>query len=459
MKTRYVKKGIVTFFTVFAIFILINCSSDNEEGNPDPTPGMDPVIVVTGGINAFGDVDLLSNSISQNIQVMGTNLIGDISINSNNNFELSLDDDIFSSQITISKDNGNSGNTTVYVRFSPTEESSVTGSLSFESEGATTVTRTLSGTGVLVVHNYVAFNAEPLAFGDGFNQSSVQTFNLHNNVTNIAQIKMYLKIDCPASGCDDWDRFANVKVKDATTDTWFEIGRYITPYWTGTQQLDRGLEFDVTDFKSLLTGTVELRIYIENWTSKADIITVDFDYIEGEPDYAYYAVSEVLGYHINSIDGVPYGVDHDFDLDKQISIPANSESTHLRTVISGWGHATPNDPDGRPCAEWCYRTHVVKINGANMFQHNLGPLGCASNPISNQSPGNWQPNRAGWCPGMAVPSRIDEFTSSMAGNSFTFEYDYEDWVNNGANGSAYYATSTYVIVKSNSPISSPVVTD
>jgi len=220
------------------------------------------------------------------------------------------------------------------------------------------------------------------------------------------------------------------------------------------------LEFDVTDFKSLLTGAVELRIYIENWTAKADIISVDFDYIEGTPDYPYYAVARVMDYSNNSISGVPYGSSTAaFDLDKTVTIPANSESTHLRTIISGWGHANPADSDGRQCAEWCYRTHNIKINGSNAFSHNMGSLGCASNPISNQSPGNWMANRAGWCPGMQVPTRIDDFSSNMAGSTFTYEYDYENWTNNGSNGNAFYATSTYVVVKSNSTIAKPTVVD
>ena len=81
-----------------------------------------------------------------------------------------------------------------------------------------------------------------------------------------------------------------------------EIARYITPYWVGTfQQLQRGLEFDVTDFKMLLKDSAELRIYIENWTAKADIVSIDFDYIVGTPDYENYAISEVLNLHSNSI--------------------------------------------------------------------------------------------------------------------------------------------------------------
>lgn len=568
MKTINFKRVAQLLSLVVVVLLIINCSGDSDSGGSTDTSN--PEIVVTGSINAFDPTNVLSVSSHQSVQVKGNDLTGSLTIGATANFKVSLDAVSFENQVVISKDDANAGNSTVYVLFSPLENSigNVTGVLSFQSSQASSVNINLSGEGLSVTpvinvsqsslsfddteigqvssplsltvngdnivtdialdvtegfeisidnitftnalqipaasvnndtmvyvrftpsavadisgiltlqnaeaddvtvdldglglpitHNYVTFNQQPLAFGGGFNQSESQVFNLHSDLTNISQIKMFLQIDCPTSGCDDWDRFANVKVKDASTGDWYEIGRYITPYWTGTQQLERGLEFDVTDFKSLLTGTVELRIYIENWTTKADIITVDFDFIEGTPDYPYYAISEVLGYHANSIDGVPYGVAHSFDLDKQVTIPANAESTHLRTIISGWGHATPNDPDGRPCAEWCYRTHNIKINGTNTFDHDLGPLGCASNPISNQNPGNWTPDRAGWCPGMVVPNRIDVFGSSMAGNVFTFEYDFEDWTNDLANGNAYYATSTYVVVKSNSPISSPTVVD
>ncbi|MBR9757842.1 MAG: peptidase [Algicola sp.] len=391
------------------------------------------------------------------LTITGDHLEDDITLTVTGNFEVSSDNVTYDNSLTIPAVNANGANT-VYVRFLPTEIGSAMGAITIQNALTTNVDVTLTGNGLPVTHNYVTFNQQPLAFGSGYSQSAVQTFNLPSDLSNIAQIKMFLQIDCPSSGCDDWDRFANVKVKDLESGNWYEIGRYITPYWTGTQQLDRGLEFDVTDFKSLLTGAVELRIYIENWTDKADLITVDFDYIEGTPDYPYYAVSEVLGYHINSIDGVPYGVPHSFDLDKSVSIPANAESTHLRTVISGWGHATPAD-GSRPCAEWCYRTHNVLINGSSMFSHYMGPLGCAANPVSNQNPGNWQPDRAGWCPGMAVPARIDAFGSSMAGSAFTFAYDFEDWTNDGNNGGAFYATSTYVVVKSTTPITKPTVTD
>ena len=417
-----------------------------------------PIIVSSNSNLSFGEVQIFEHSESFGINVTGQNLTAAIDISVDAHFELSFDNTTFSDALQIPLENANQA-TTVYVRFSPTEVGNQSATLHLQSSQAAAVEVALSGNATPVVHNYVTFNNQALGFGGGFSQSASQVFNLHDDLSNIQQIKMFLQIDCPSTGCDDWDRFANIKVKDQVSGNWFEIGRYITPYWVGTQQLERGLEFDVTDFKSFLTGATELRIYIENWTTKADLVSIDFDFIEGTPDYPYYAVSEVLGFHANSISGVPYGVSHNLDLDKTIQLPSNTESAHLRTIISGWGHATPSDPDGRRCAEWCYRVHNIKINGVNTFHHSLDPIGCASNPISNQNPGNWTDDRAGWCPGMVVPVRSNTLDNSLFGAAFTFEYDFEDWTNNGNSGDAYYATSTYVVVKSTSAIASAVVND
>lgn len=453
------KKGFGILSLAIVVMCIVNCSSDDSSSGEDGVGlSITPIINVNAASLSFENTQVSTGSSSRSLIVNGDNLESAIGIAATEGFEVSLDNVVFSDAIQIPSESANN-QTTVYVRFSPENVGAVTGTLTITSAEADNVEVALTGEGVPIAHNYTAFNNEPLAFGSGFNQSAEQTFTLHSDMSNISQIKMYLQIDCPLTGCDDWDRYANIMVKDSGSGDWYEIGRYITPYWVGTQLLPRGLEFDVTDFKSLLTGNVELRIYIENWTTKADLISIDFDYIEGTPDYQYYAVAEVMQYNANSLEGVPYGVTHNFDLTRDVSIPSNAESTHLRTVISGWGHATPNDAGGRPCAEWCFRTHEVKINNSAMFQHYMGPIGCASNPISNQNPGNWQPDRAGWCPGMVVPPRVDQFASSMAGSSFSFEYDYEDWVSDGQGGNAFNATSTFVVVKSNTPISKPVVTN
>ncbi|WP_284357706.1 peptide-N-glycosidase F-related protein [Elizabethkingia anophelis] len=105
------------------------------------------------------------------------------------------------------------------------------------------------------------------------------------------------------------------------------------------------------------------------------------------------------------------------------------------------------------------RDGSFSLNNVNTFQHQLGALGCSANPINNQSPGNWSPDRAGWCPGMAVPTRIDVLNHSLIGSTFSYEYKFQNWTNNGTNGDAFYAISSFVIAKSNTPISAPVVTN
>ena len=441
-------------FKLLICTILLTCGSDDESEN----------IVINLPANISANVSSLSfentmvNQISESqvIIIDAENTSSEVNISAPEGYEVSSDNSSFSQSFSFVPEISNE----VYIRFTPAEAINYYSTLVISSNDiSNNININLFGLGTPLIHNYQAFQNQALGYGGGFSQSASQMFSLHDDLSEIQQIKMYLQIDCPSTGCDDWDRFANVKVKDQATGNWYEIARYITTYWVGTQQLQRGLEFDVTDFKSFLKDNVELRIYIENWTTKADIVSIDFDYIVGTPDYENYEVAEVLSLHSNSISGVPYGVTHNLDLEKSIQIPSDSENIRFRTIISGWGHATPYDADGRPCAEWCFRTHDIKINGSNTFQHNLGPIGCSANPINNQNPGNWQPDRAGWCPGMAVPVRMNNLDTSYSGSTISFEYDLEDWTSDGNGGNAFYAISTYIIVKSNSEITAPIVTD
>lgn len=310
------------------------------------------------------------------------------------------------------------------------------------------------------ITNIKTFEKVKVAFADGASQSAEGTFNFPTDTDKIKTVKMYIKDICPNKECDEWDRYANIYVKDKTSGEWYEMGRFITPYWVGNEKLERGYEIDVTDFKSLLTGTTELKIYTETWLEKGRVYTVDFDFEYGTPDYKYSAVIPVFQYNKSSIDGVPYGITHNYDLDKKVNIPSNSELAYFRTIISGWGHASPMDGGTRGCAEWCYRTHHIYVNGTQTYAHELKGIGCANNPVNNQEPGNWKLDRAGWCPGMVVPVRFDNIQKSLFGSDFNFTYKFEEWTrNNVQNNNAFYAISTFVITKSNTPINKAVITD
>ncbi|MDO4728637.1 MAG: peptide-N-glycosidase F-related protein [Bacteroidota bacterium] len=297
--------------------------------------------------------------------------------------------------------------------------------------------------------NVKTFDNVKVAFAEGYSQSAEGTFNFPTEVEHIRSIKMYLKDICPNHDCDEWDRYANIYAKDKTTGEWYEIARFITPYWVGNELLDRGYEFDVTDFKSLLNGQTDLKIYTETWLPKGRTYSLEFDVEYGEPDYKYSAVVPVMQYNQSSQHGVPYGKAHSFDLTRNITIPSSAEQAYFRTIITGWGHSVPGY-----CAEWCFRTHHIHLDGNQSYEHKLEALGCADNPINNQSPGNWMPNRAGWCPGMVVPERFDLIDPSRFGTAFDFEYKFAPYT---TTGDAFYAISTFVVVKSNQPIEKATV--
>ena len=61
---------------------------------------------------------------------------------------------------------------------------------------------------------YKTFDQEHLAFGTGKNQTVEKTFTMHPSSLNVDSIKMFVILDCPSGGCNIWDVYANIKVKD-----------------------------------------------------------------------------------------------------------------------------------------------------------------------------------------------------------------------------------------------------
>ena len=451
---------------VLLAFVFVYCSKDGSDSS-DQNIAIKSITVNPSSID-FSDTMITNNSAAKTVNVTPYNLDSNITITVSGDFGISSDNINFSNSLSIS----GSSSSNIFVRFSPSEVGNINGNILFESPGAGNTNVSLGGTATRFRYNYRTFSNQRIAWGGGYGQSSVQNFDLHNDVSDIEIIKMYLKLDCPSGGCDPWDRYANIMVRDKITNAWFEIGRHITPYGVGNSALARGLEFDVTDFKNLLEGNVELRIFVETWVSSGWIVSLEFDFIPGTPDYKYYKVSSVIQFNGNSLGGVPYGglngnteIDLDkFDLIKSLQIGNNVESAHLRTIITGWGHATPADSDGRACAEWCFRTHNIKIDNSNLFSHYMGPIGCSQNPINNQG-GNWAPDRAGWCPGMTVPVRIDKFGADLSNKTMNYEYEFENWTNDFVgtpgynNKNAFYAISSFLILKSNSEIERAIISD
>ena len=449
------------------IFLILSCGGDESSTN-EVIPPQIPTITVDKTSISFDDTMITKSSTTASVFIQSKNVESSVNVTSSEGFEISVNNLDFGNSLTIDANESK----TVYVRFSPSNLQDYNGSIDVENTQATNVKINLSGKGVQLRYNYKAFSNKRLAWGSGYSQAASQNFDLHSDNSNIESIMMYIRLECPSGGCDPWDRFANILVKNSDTNQWYEMARHITPYGVGNSVLDRGLEVDVTDFKSLLVGNVELKTYAETWVSSGWVISLEFDFLAGEPDYKYYQITPVIQFNNNSLSGVPYGGENGvteldetkFDLKKSISLGSNIKSAHFRTIISGWGHATPADSDGRACAEWCFRTHKIKIDNTDKFSHYMGPIGCSSNPITNQG-GNWSPDRAGWCPGMVVPVRIDQFNSDISNSTIDFEYYFQPWTNNfvGTQGynnkNAYNAISSFIVLKSDQQIDAATISN
>ena len=448
------------FMLLITVVLLTSCGGSDDSSNDEIIAEIPSIIVDKTSIS-FDDTMVSKSSSTSSILVESKYVSSTVEISVTDGFEISSDNLNFGNSLTIDANQSK----TIHVRFSPSKIQTYSGSIDIKNAEANDVKISLSGDGVQLKYNYKAFSKTRLAWGSGFSQSASQSFDLHNNNDNIEGIKMYIRLECPSGGCDPWDRFANILVKNSNTNQWYEMARHITPYGVGNSQLTRGLQVDVTDFKSLLSGNVELKIYAETWVASGWLISLEFDYLAGNPDYKYYQITPVIQFNRNSLSGVPYGGENGntqldkekFDLTKTISVGSNIKSAHFRTIISGWGHATPADSDGRACAEWCFRTHKIKINNVDKFSHYMGPIGCGNNPISNQG-GNWAPDRAGWCPGMVVPLRLDKFDTDVSNTDINFEYYFQPWTNNFVgtpgynNKNAYNAISTFIVLKSDQEI-------
>lgn len=262
-------------------------------------------------------------------------------------------------------------------------------------------------------------------------QLTVNTFNntLHTGASTVTQtfanfptdlsgyddILMTVSLTCPTGGCDPWDRFATIKVNKNGQS--YEIGRYMTPYGNGWCDWT----IDVSEYRSLLTGTVELESYIETWSNGWEV-SVDFEFVPGTPQYEYISVNNMwVDYFFRYGDTIFYSIDLP---EMTTTVPDNSMKSVLRIVNTGHGQG-----GNQNAAEFSQMTHDIKVNGSNQFSQYLWKSDCNTNPCSPQS-GTWQYARANWCPGQGVdPDDYDLTALSTPGQDLTLDYVLQPYFN------------------------------
>ena len=261
----------------------------------------------------------------------------------------------------------------------------------------------------------VAFDAVHQSFGNlGNNRSITQLIQFPNSNSTYSDIMMNVSLKCPDGGCDPWDRKAKVSIEHL--EDWFEIGRYVTPYG-----VECGWSFDVTDYRSLLQGEVALRSYIDTWVQPGWLVTISFDFISGVPEYPYTVVRNIW-----NNDYVVYG-----DPTNPVNIPSVTEyipsdatSAYLRMITTGHGQGNTEN-----AAEFSLKIHDILFNNDLAYLHNFWRSDCESNGCSPQN-GNWQYDRAGFCPGdKVIPMDFDLMSQVLVGDTIKFDYVLEDYFN------------------------------
>lgn len=188
----------------------------------------------------------------------------------------------------------------------------------------------------------------------------------------------------------------------------YELYRFITPYGIGLDLGEDGWtwKYDVTDYMHLLRDSVELQA--GNWQ---ELLDLKFHFIEGAP------ARNVLG--MEAFWKGQYGLST-FDANVvayEYTPEAGEEMWRLKTRASGHGFGSGNN-----CAEFCFNTHKVKVNGEEHWSWEIMQE-CADNPLFPQG-GTWIYDRAGWCPGAPTETRDMELTPLLDGGaSFTVDYD------------------------------------
>ena len=287
------------------------------------------------------------------------------------------------------------------------------------------------------------------------------TVNLPQSVGIYASILANFSVSCPniSGGCDDWDRLCWVQIQNPAGE-WVELIRYITPYGIGCNH-----SIDVTDFDSLLQGTIPFRVYIDTWGTGGWNINLNLEFVQGSPAYKYTLVDEICeGYYnfgdMSNLQPVPV---------RTVNIPQNTEAMNFRLITTGHGCGSNNSGNA---AEFYYAVHKLKINDiTNASLNQTLWRFCNPNPdnCSGQL-GNWQYNRAGWCPGaISTPYQYDLSSYIPLGNfqfSYIFKETYRDYCNasnpncvSGVNCAdcndgynPYYRVAGYMIYKGMQPI-------
>ena len=176
----------------------------------------------------------------------------------------------------------------------------------------------------------------------------------------------------------------------------FELMSFVTPYGIG---LDLGVEgktwqFDVTDFKPVLTGRKRLSVEFGKYQEELDI---RFLFIKGTPPRNVNNIQQI--WRAGTSRRYQQIMDNTYFEPRNVVLDNTSSMFKIRSAITGHGQE----------GEFIGRTHFINLNGGEKeFRWKVWKE-CADNPLYPQG-GTWIYDRAGWCPGAPTTLKEIEIT-------------------------------------------------
>ena len=270
------------------------------------------------------------------------------------------------------------------------------------------------------------FDYEHVFFGDENRRSVDLDVTLPGEGLLYDSITLNFELSCPrVNACDPWDRVGWLGVVENAGDEServIELHRFITPYGVGSSW-----SVDVTDLRPVLTGEVTFRVFIDTWVGPGSqygdgwSVSAELDFQGGIPERVPVAVEPVL-----SASRIVYGSTASSTNPAHsatVEVPAGATSASVLAFITGHGQGNHQN-----CAEFCAKTHDITVN-ATRFEKSMWRDDCATTAAPNQQ-GNWQPGRAGWCPGASANSWIEPLPGALEpGQTLQVSYGVEPYEN------------------------------
>lgn len=293
---------------------------------------------------------------------------------------------------------------------------------------------------VVKTHDNVLIRTNPAVGGTSY--SGWGKFG--NNGKTYSKVYAELTMECPpGENCGEWDylNFISIgKRKGTHNDTLnWEIMRFITAYgkyWTGAQKWKHGWRWDITDFASLLTDSVEI-VYqhtgYETNVGRGWVINLSFTMIEGVPERNIISARQIFR------NSCAYDSASKFDkATPPISVNYNAKTKTARYKIIQTGHGGDNTEN---CSEFCPKKRYLFYDGTQKDEAYVWRDNCGLNPLYPQF-GTWLLDRANWCPGSEVEAYNFDITAETS-TSHTFDLDMEDY--NAKAGGANYMITIWLI--------------